>query len=212
MRWKTKCLRGKKTKDWMKKWEEFKDGKSIFGNWVFMEGIGEWWYTKSLTMSSLFSFEMLFNSTTCDFLSSSFSCLIFSLSLNSFLSFSSLAFLRLSSLSFSSSYLFFFSFFSYSSCSLFCASARSFASFFITLCFSNSWSFSLVLFYFSLSLCSIKSESKLFLKSFSSLQNLARFWMNASPMSMKFSILDYCSRVILNEGGMKCFHMHVFNS
>ena len=54
--------------------------------------IGSSW--KSLTTSSLF--EMLFNSTICDFISSSLSCLIFSLSSNSFLSFSSLAFLKLS--------------------------------------------------------------------------------------------------------------------
>jgi len=35
--------------------------------------------------------------------------------------------------------------------------------------------------------------------------------MNASLMSMKSSILDCYSLVILNEGGMKCFHMHAFN-
>ena len=28
---------------------------------------------------------------------------------------------------------------------------------------------------------------------------------------MKFSILACCFLVILNEGGMKCFHMHAFN-
>jgi len=78
---------GNKTKDLMKKWEEFKDGRTPFGNWIFMEGIGEGWYTKSLTMSSLFSFEMLVNSTTDDCISSSLSCLICSLSSNSFLSF-----------------------------------------------------------------------------------------------------------------------------
>ena len=121
-----------------------------------MEGIGEGWYTKSLTMNSLLSFDMLFNSTICDFLSSSLSCLIFFLSSNSFLSFSSLAFLRLSSFAYSSSSLFFFSFFSHSSCSLFFASARSFSSFSITLCLSNSRSFSIfsraLFLFFSLSL------------------------------------------------------------
>ena len=84
----------------MTKWEEFKDGRTPFGNLILMEGFGEGWYTKSLTMSSLFAFEMLFNSTTCNCISGSLSCLIFSLSSNSFLSFSSLAFLRLSSFAF----------------------------------------------------------------------------------------------------------------
>jgi len=119
MRWKTKMFeRETKKKYLMKKWEEFKDWRTSFGNWFFMEGIGEGWYTKSLTMSSFFSFETVFNSTTCDCNSSSLSCLIFSLSSNSFLSFSSLAILILSSFVFCSC-LFFFSIFSYSSCSLF---------------------------------------------------------------------------------------------
>jgi len=116
--------------------------------------------------------------------------------------------------------LFFFSFFSHSSCSLFFFSARSFSSFSFTLCILSSRNlscFSCALFYcslsLSLSLCLLKSKSKLFLKkSFSSLENLTRFWMNASPMSMKSSILDCCSLVILNQRGMKCFHIHVFNS
>ena len=100
---------GNKTKDLMKKWEEFKHGKTPFGNWDLMEGIGEEWNTKSLTMSSLFSFEMRLNSL---------SCLIFSRAANSLLSFSSLAFPRFSYLAFSSSSLLFFSFISFSSCSL----------------------------------------------------------------------------------------------
>jgi len=50
----------------MKKREEFKDGKTLFGNGDLMKGIGERLNTKSLSMSSLFSFEMLWNSTTLD--------------------------------------------------------------------------------------------------------------------------------------------------
>ena len=103
----------------MKMWEEFKDGKTPFGTWVFMKGIGEGLHTKSLTMSSL-EVELLFNSTTFDFLSNSLSFFNLSLAWNSFLSFSSLAFLIFSSLAFSSffSFLFlfylFFLFFSFS--------------------------------------------------------------------------------------------------
>ena len=82
---------GNKTKDLMQKWEEYKDGKTPFGTWVFMEGIGERLHTKSLTMISLE--ELLFNSTTFDFLSNALSCFIFSLASNSFLTFSSLPFL-----------------------------------------------------------------------------------------------------------------------
>jgi len=164
-----------------------------------MEGIGERLITKSLTMSSLFAFEMIFNSTIGDCISSSLSCFIFSFSSKYFLSFSSFAFLRLSSLDFSSSSLFFLSFIAFSSCSLL---AQSFS--------SSSLACSLL--YFYLFLCSLKSKSKLCLKSFSNLENLVMFWMNASPMSMKSSILACCALMILNEGGMKCFHMHVFNS
>ena len=65
-----------------------------------MEGISEKFNTKSLTISSLFAFEMIFNSTTCDCISRLLSCFIFSISCNSFLSFSSFVFLRLSSLAF----------------------------------------------------------------------------------------------------------------
>jgi len=120
-----KIWEGNKTKDLMKMWKEFKDCKTPFKNWDLMEGIGEGLITKSLTMSSLFAFKMLFNSTTCDCISCSLSCFIFSLSSNSFLSFSSLVFLRFSSLEFSSSSFFFLSFISFSSCSLL---AQSFSS------------------------------------------------------------------------------------
>ena len=117
-----------------------------------MEGISEGLNTKSLTISSLFTFEMIFNSTTCDCISSSLACLIFSLSSNSCLSFSAFAFLRLSSLAFSSSSLFFLSFISFSSCSLL---AQSFSSSSFSLFFSNSrsfWNFACSLLYFSVSL------------------------------------------------------------
>ena len=77
---------------------------------------------------------------------------------------------------------------------------------------SKLFKFYLLSLMFSLFLCELKSKSKLCLKSFSSLENLAMFWMNASPMSMKFSILACCSLMILNEEGMKCFHMHAFNA
>ena len=94
----------KETKqDLMKKWEDFKEWKTPFANWDLMEGIGEGLTTKSLTMSSLFTFKILFNSTTCDYISCSLSCFIFYFSSNSFLSFSSLSFLILSYLAFSSS-------------------------------------------------------------------------------------------------------------
>jgi len=89
-----KVWEGNKTRDLMKKWEEFKDGKTPFGTWVFMKGIGEGLHTKSLTMSSL-EVELLINSTTFDFLSNSLSFFNFSLASKSFLSFSSLAFLIL---------------------------------------------------------------------------------------------------------------------
>jgi len=186
----------------MKKREEFKDGKTLFGNGDLMKGIGERLNTKSLSMSSLFSFEMLWNSTTLDCLWSSNSCFIFSLTSNSFLSFSSLTFLRLSFFASSSPSLFFFSFCSYASLSFLFLYTQLFKIFFFSLLFilSKLFKFCLVSFMLSLSLCSHKSKSKLCLKSFSSLENLARFWMNASPMSMKSSILDCCSLVILNEG------------
>jgi len=185
-----------------------------------MEGICEGLNTKFLTMSCLFSFEMFCNSTTLCCLSSALSCFIFSLDSSSFLSFSSLAFLKFSSLAFlkfsclafSSSSLFFLSFISFSSCSLLAQSFSS-SSFSFLFSYSRSFlSFSYSLLCFSLFFCSLKSKSKLYLKSFCSLEKLARFWINASPMSMKFSILVCCSFVILNEGGMKCFYMHVFNS
>jgi len=114
-----KVWEGNKTRDLMNKWEEFKDEKTPFETWVFMKGIGEGLHTKSLTMSSL-EVELLFNSTTFDFLSNSLSFFNLSLAWNSFLSFSSLAFLIFSSLAFSSffSFLFlfylFFLFFSFS--------------------------------------------------------------------------------------------------
>ena len=183
--------------------------RTPFENWNLMKGIGEGLNTKSLPMSSLFAFEMIFNSTTWNCISNSLACLIFSLSSNYFLSCSSFASLRLSSFAFSSSSLFFFSFISFSPCSLL---AQSFSSFsFHTLEAFYVW-LALSFLCFSLFVCSLKSKSKLCLKSFSSLENIAMFWMNASPMSMKSSILACCSLVILNEGGMKCFHMHVFNS
>jgi len=130
-----------------------------------MLGIGEELITKSLTQSYVRSFEIHFNSTTCDWFARLLSCFIFSLSSNSFLSFSSFAFLRLSSLAFSSSSLFFFSFISlfssfaflrlsslaFSSSSLFFFSfislfscsllAQSFSSASFSLFFSNSRSF-----------------------------------------------------------------------
>jgi len=151
-------------------------------------------------MSSLFSFEMGSNSTTLDCLSSSLSCFIFSLTSNSFLSIFSLAFLNFSSLTFSFSSLFFLYFISFSTCSLL---AQSFSSCSFSFFFSYSQTFlscACSFLCFVLSLCSLKSKSKLCLKSFSSLGNLARFWMNASLISMKFSILACCSLVILNEG------------
>ena len=135
--------------------------------------------TKSLTQSSFCYFEMHFNFTT-DCILRLLSCFIFSLSSNCFLSFSSFTFLRLSSLAFSSSSLFFFSFISFSSCSFL---AQSFSSSSFSLVFSNSrsfWCLACSLLYFSLYLCSLNSKSKLCLKSFSSLENLAMFWMNAS--------------------------------
>jgi len=64
-----KILRRKQNKRFNER-EKLKDGRTPFGNWAFREGIGEGWYTKSQTMSSLFSCEMLFNSTTCDCISS----------------------------------------------------------------------------------------------------------------------------------------------
>jgi len=200
--------KGNKTKDGMEKEEEFKDRITPFGNWVFMEGSVEGWNTTSLIMISLFAFEFLLNSTTLDCHSNSCSCLSFSRSSYSFLSFSSLAFLIYSSFAFSSSSLFFFSFIFISSCSLFFSKTRSFSCYSFSLFFS-SLSFSLLC--CALSLCLLKSQSRLFLKSFSYL-NLARFWMNASPMPINFSILDCCYWVILNEGGINYFHMHSFNS
>jgi len=79
--------------DLMIKWIEFKDGKTPIENWNLMKGIGEGLNTNSLTVSSLFACERIFNSTPCDGFSSSLSCFIFSLSSNSFISFSSLTFL-----------------------------------------------------------------------------------------------------------------------
>jgi len=77
-------------------------------------------------MVSLFAINSLLNSSFCDLLSNSLSCLIFSLSLKYFLSFSSLAFLRFSSFAFSF--------------------ARSFSSFSLSLlCFALSLSLSLSL-------------------------------------------------------------------
>ena len=58
-----------KTKDLMTKWIEFKDGRTSFENWNLLEGISERFNTKSLTMRSLFAFEMIFNSITCDCIS-----------------------------------------------------------------------------------------------------------------------------------------------
>jgi len=94
-------------------------------------------------------------------------------------------------------------FLSSSSLSVFSFSSFSFCTW--SLCFLSSLCFSISLFL-------LKSKSSLSLKSFSWWENLFRFWMNASPISMKFSSQDCCSRVILYEEGTKYFHMHAFNS
>ena len=115
-----------------------------------MEGTSENFNTKSLTMSFLFAFEMIFNSITCDCISKLLSCFIFSLSAKYFLSFSSFAILRLSSLAFSSSFLLLYLFFL-----LFSLSTKHLKLFFFSLLFklSKLLMFSLLsLIFFSLSL------------------------------------------------------------
>ena len=88
-------------------------------------------------------------------------------------------------------------------------SLLSFSSFFFytwSICF-------LISLCFSISLFLLKRKSCLSLKSISWQENFFRFWMNASPIWMKFSSRDCCSWVFLyEEEGTKCFHMHAFNS
>jgi len=155
-----------KTKELMEDKVECKDGITPLRILIlrFMQGCCTITALGNSSFASflLISSSFLFNSSS--FLFNSSSCLTLSFFSYSFLSFSSCSLLARS--------------FSRSSFSLYILNSR------------NLSSFSRALFCFSLSLCSLKSKSKLFLKSFSSLENLAIFWMNASPMSMKSSILD----------------------